>query len=170
MLDLVEGGSTFEEVVTLAQALEARTRALEALKLVRLDGLQDRRPSQLSGGQQQRVAIARALAMDPIAMLFDEPTSALDVHHQFQLMALLSELNRTENVGIIVILHDLNLALRYATHIVALKKGQIAFEGNADMLLDEDRLSELYESPIKLIDHPTPANTLASQKVAVVCA
>jgi iron complex transport system ATP-binding protein len=64
----------------------------------------------------------------------------------------------------------LNLALRYATHIVALKKGQIAFEGKADMLLDEARLSELYESPITLIDHPTPADTLASRKVAVVCA
>ncbi|MCA2493301.1 ABC transporter ATP-binding protein, partial [Vibrio sp. 2175-1] len=51
-----------------------------------------------------------------------------------------------------------------------LKKGQIAFEGNAEMLLDEARLSALYESPIKLIDHPTPAETLASQKVAVVCA
>ncbi len=69
----------------------------------------------------------------------------------------------------IVILHDLNLALRYATHVVALKKGRIAFEGNADKLLDEQTLSALYESPIRLIDHPVPAYTAASEKVAVVC-
>ncbi|MFW8632774.1 ABC transporter ATP-binding protein [Vibrio natriegens] len=124
----------------------------------------------LSGGERQRAWVSMLLAQQSPILILDEPTSALDVHHQFQLMALLSELNKTENVGIIVILHDLNLALRYATHIVALKKGQIAFEGKADMLLDEARLSELYESPIILIDHPTPADTLASRKVAVVCA
>lgn len=124
----------------------------------------------LSGGERQRAWVSMLLAQQSPILILDEPTSALDVHHQFQLMALLSELNKTENVGIIVILHDLNLALRYATHIVALKKGQIAFEGKADMLLDEARLSELYESPITLIDHPTPADTLASRKVAVVCA
>ncbi|WMN89706.1 ABC transporter ATP-binding protein [Vibrio parahaemolyticus] len=124
----------------------------------------------LSGGERQRAWVSMLLVQQSPILILDEPTSALDVHHQFQLMALLSELNKTENVGIIVILHDLNLALRYATHIVALKKGQIAFEGKADMLLDEARLSELYESPITLIDHPTPADTLASRKVAVVCA
>ncbi len=124
----------------------------------------------LSGGERQRAWVSMLLAQQSPILILDEPTSALDVHHQFQLMALLAELNRTENVGIIVILHDLNLALRYATHIVALKRGQIAFEGNADILLDEKRLSELYESPISLIDHPVPADTLASRKVAVVCA
>lgn len=82
----------------------------------------------LSGGERQRAWVSMLLAQQSPILILDEPTSALDVHHQFQLMALLAELNRTENVGIIVILHDLNLALRYATHIVALKKGQIAFE------------------------------------------
>ncbi|MDV6252155.1 ABC transporter ATP-binding protein [Vibrio sp. EA2] len=124
----------------------------------------------LSGGERQRAWVSMLLAQQSPILILDEPTSALDVHHQFQLMALLSELNKTENVGIIVILHDLNLALRYATHIVALKRGQIAFEGKAEMLLDETRLSDLYESPISLIDHPTPADTVASRKVAVVCA
>ncbi len=124
----------------------------------------------LSGGERQRAWVSMLLAQQSPILILDEPTSALDVHHQFQLMALLAELNKTENVGIIVILHDLNLALRYATHIVALKKGQIAFEGNAELLLDEERLSALYESPITLIDHPAPADTLASRKVAVVCA
>ncbi len=123
----------------------------------------------LSGGERQRAWVSMLLAQQSPVLILDEPTSALDVHHQFQLMGLLSELNKTENVGVIVILHDLNLALRYATHIVALKKGQIAFEGSADKLLDEQALSTLYESAIRLIDHPAPANTAASEKVAVVC-
>ncbi|MFS1443720.1 ABC transporter ATP-binding protein [Vibrio sp. 10N.286.46.E10] len=123
----------------------------------------------LSGGERQRAWVSMLLAQQSPVLILDEPTSALDVHHQFQLMSLLSELNKNENVGVIVILHDLNLALRYATHIVALKKGQIAFEGSADKLLDEQALSALYESPIRLIDHPAPAKTTASEKVAVVC-
>lgn len=123
----------------------------------------------LSGGERQRAWVSMLLAQQSPVLILDEPTSALDVHHQFQLMALLSELNKKENVGVIVILHDLNLALRYATHIVALKKGQIAFEGSADKLLNEQALSELYESSIRLIDHPVPAQTAASEKVAVVC-
>lgn len=85
-------------------------------------------------------------------------------------MALLSELNQTQGCGIIVILHDLNLALRYATHIVALKQGRIAFEGAAELLLDEQRLSELYHSPIKLIEHPQPVAESKTNKVAIVCA
>ena len=123
----------------------------------------------LSGGERQRAWVSMLLAQQSPVLILDEPTSALDVHHQFQLMGLLSELNKKEDVGIIVILHDLNLALRYATHIVALKKGKISFEGSADKLLNEQALSELYESPIRLIDHPVPAKTAASEKVAVVC-
>ena len=123
----------------------------------------------LSGGERHRAWVSMLLAQQSPVLILDEPTSALDVHHQFQLMGLLSELNKKEDVGIIVILHDLNLALRYATRIVALKKGKIAIEGSADKLLNEQALSELYESPIRLIDHPVPAKTAASEKVAVVC-
>lgn len=83
-------------------------------------------------------------------------------------MELLSELNQTQHVGIIVILHDLNLALRYATHIIALKKGEIAFEGEASLLFDDKRLSALYETPIKLIEHPDNQGS-QQHKVAVVC-
>lgn len=125
---------------------------------------------QLSGGERQRAWVSMLLAQQSPILILDEPTSALDVHHQFQLMGLLSELNRQEGVGIIVILHDINLALRYATHIVALKQGQVAFEGGAEILLDEARLSDLYQSSVKLIDHPEPALSATSQKVAVVCA
>ncbi|MCG8535219.1 MAG: ABC transporter ATP-binding protein [Pseudomonadales bacterium] len=123
----------------------------------------------LSGGERQRAWVSMLLAQQSPILILDEPTSALDLHHQFQLLSLLATLNKTENKGIIVILHDLNLALRYATHIVALKKGKVAFSGNPEMLLDEQRLFELFEASIKLVDHPSPGTTPASSKLAVMC-
>lgn len=125
---------------------------------------------QLSGGERQRAWVAMLLAQQSPILILDEPTSALDIHHQYQLMGLLAELNQTQNVGVIVILHDLNLALRYATHVIALKKGKIAFAGDATLLLDEQRLSDLYQSSIRLIDHPDSTSIETNNKVAVVCA
>lgn len=119
----------------------------------------------LSGGERQRAWVAMLLAQQSPVLILDEPTSALDIHHQYQLMRLLQDLNRTQRTGIIVILHDLNLALQYATHIIALKKGKVAFEGNAALLEDETRLSGLYETAIRLIPHPGTEH----RKVAVVC-
>lgn len=118
----------------------------------------------LSGGERQRAWVAMLLAQQSPVLILDEPTSALDIHHQYHLMNLLKELNQQKDCGILVILHDLNLALRYATHIVALKQGKIAFTGETALLLDEQRLSALYQTEIKLIAHPTQA----WQKIAVV--
>ncbi|MDO6707310.1 ABC transporter ATP-binding protein [Photobacterium sp. 1_MG-2023] len=125
---------------------------------------------QLSGGERQRAWVSMLLAQQSPVLILDEPTSALDIHHQYQLMALLADLNRETGCGVIVILHDLNLALRYATHIVALKQGKIAFTGpKLDVLMDETRLSDLYETKIQLMDHPMDDGKSTAQKVAVVC-
>ncbi len=118
----------------------------------------------LSGGERQRAWVAMLLAQQSPVLILDEPTSALDIQHQYHLMALLAHITQDAARGMIVILHDLNLALLYADHIVALAKGKIAFEGNKELLLDEERLSALYNTSIKLIDHPVSAN-----KLAVVC-
>ncbi|MEI6859243.1 MAG: ABC transporter ATP-binding protein [Shewanella sp.] len=119
---------------------------------------------QLSGGERQRTWVAMLLAQQADLLILDEPTSALDIHHQYQLMELLSQLNKKTGKGVIIILHDLNLALRFATHIVALKAGKIAFKGKVNVLLDEQLLSDLYSTPVRLIDHPEQ-----DHKVAVVC-
>ncbi len=124
---------------------------------------------ELSGGERQRAWVAMLLAQESPVLILDEPTSALDIQHQYQLMALLEELNQQQGCGVIVILHDLNLSLRYATHIVALKQGKVAFSGPAHEQMDEQKLSSLYQTPIKLIDHPN-ASHQSSNKVAVVCA
>jgi iron complex transport system ATP-binding protein len=140
----------------------------QSLKRTGVDHFADQLADNLSGGERQRVWVAMLLAQCAPMLILDEPTSALDVQYQYQLMALLAEINQTEGVGIIVILHDLNLALRYATHVVALKKGEVAFSGEAVLLQDHQRLSALYDTPIKLITHPT--DFLSQHKVAVVCA
>lgn len=124
----------------------------------------------LSGGERQRAWVAMLLAQQTPVMILDEPTSALDIHHQYQLMALLEQLNHEYKRGIIVILHDLNLTLRYATHVVALSQGKVVFNGPTASLADASLLTTLYQTPIELISHPNPSASGRVNKVAVVCA
>ncbi|PMG77403.1 ABC transporter [Shewanella sp. 10N.286.51.B7] len=136
----------------------------QAMAETGVSDFKDTLAEQLSGGERQRTWVAMLLAQQAKLMILDEPTSALDIQHQYQLMELLSRLNKETGVGVIVILHDLNLALRFATQIIALKKGKIAFQGDTDILLDETLLSDLYATPVTLVDHPSKPH-----KVAIVC-
>jgi putative spermidine/putrescine transport system ATP-binding protein len=102
----------------------ARQQALEALKLVRLDGLQDRRPSQLSGGQQQRVALARAVVFKPDILLLDEPLGALDRKLREELQVELKQLQRTLGVTTILVTHDQEEALSLSDRIMVLNHGR----------------------------------------------
>src|SRR5688500_5610914 len=95
------------------------------------------RTGRLSGGQQQRVAIARALCQRASVLLADEPVSALDPHAAEQVMSLLSELARTENLAVAAVLHQPDLAVRHADRAIGLLKGKIVFDGGADALTDE---------------------------------
>lgn len=126
----------------------------------------------LSGGERQRVWIAMLLAQDSPVMILDEPTSALDVRHQYGILELLEQFNQKQGKGIIVILHDINLALRFATHIVALKGGHLLFDGGPEILRNEDHLQALFETKVRLIKHPCPPASWHGQdplEVAVVC-
>jgi putative spermidine/putrescine transport system ATP-binding protein len=102
----------------------ARSQALDALKLVRLDGLEDRRPSQLSGGQQQRVALARAVVFKPDILLLDEPLGALDRKLREELQVELKQLQRTLGVTTILVTHDQEEALSLSDRIMVLDKGR----------------------------------------------
>jgi putative spermidine/putrescine transport system ATP-binding protein len=105
-------------------AAAARARAFEALKLVRLEGLGDRRPSQLSGGQQQRVALARAVVFEPDILLLDEPLGALDRKLREELQVELKQLQRTLGVTTILVTHDQEEALSLSDRIMVLDKGR----------------------------------------------
>lgn len=116
---------------------------------------------QLSGGERQRAWVAMLLAQQSPLLLLDEPTSALDLSHQYELMTLLRRLNQQAQRGVTVILHDVNLAARYADRIIALKKGQLIFDGGPNELLSTSVLSELYGIHIHIIEHPVLASKVA---------
>ncbi|WP_375055566.1 ABC transporter ATP-binding protein [Zobellella sp. DQSA1] len=135
----------------------------QAMSHTRVEHHADRQADLLSGGERQRAWVAMLLAQQAPLLLLDEPTSALDLSHQYELLKLLQTLNREQGRGVIVILHDLNLALRFADRIVALKAGRLLFDRAPAELMSEQLLSELYNIPIRLIDHPEQ-----DEKIAVV--
>lgn len=107
-----------------------------------------------SGGERQRAWIAMLLAQEAPMLLLDEPTAALDLAHAYEVMALLHRLSRGAGRHVITVLHDINLAARYADRIVALKAGQVAFDGPPRALLDRQVLRGLYGIEMTLLPHP----------------
>lgn len=110
-----------------------------------VDALADRRVDELSGGQRQRVWIALTLAQKTSTMMFDEPTTYLDIAHQLEVLELLRRLNREDGLTIVVVIHELNLAAKFADHIVGMKAGQVCFEGAPSEVFVEENLRDLYD-------------------------
>lgn len=101
-------------------------------------------PSQMSGGELQRVMIARALAQQTPILLLDEPTSNLDISHQFEIMELLCRINSEEKKTILIVVHDLNLALRYCPKTILLKDKSIHFMGDTEEALTPSKISDVF--------------------------
>jgi iron complex transport system ATP-binding protein len=99
----------------------------------------------LSGGQRQRVWIAMALAQETDIIFLDEPTTYLDMAHQLEVLELLKKLNREQNRTIIMVLHDLNQAARFADYIIALKEGEIVKAGTCDEVIVPEVLREVFQ-------------------------
>lgn len=109
----------------------------------------------LSGGERQRAWVAMLLAQEAPILLLDEPISALDLAHQVEVLALLRRLVDSAGRGAVVILHDVNLAARFADRIVALKDGAVVFDDTPTALMRAETLSDLYGVGINLVDHPS---------------
>ena len=119
---------------------------LVAKALIRLNisHLSQQHYHQLSGGQKQTVLIARALAQEPDIYLFDEPVSFLDVRNQLEIMAIGRELVERDGKTVIMVLHDLNMALRFADHVVMMKDGCIVAQGTAKEVITSENILTVY--------------------------
>ena len=108
----------------------------------------------LSGGQRQRAWIAMVLAQETAIMLLDEPTTWLDISYQIDVLELLSELNREQGYTLAAVLHDLNQACRYATHLIALKDGKIVAQGAPKEIVTAELIEAVYGLRCMIIDDP----------------
>ncbi|MGE8942326.1 phosphonate ABC transporter ATP-binding protein [Leptospira interrogans] len=118
-------------------------RAFDLLAQVGLDGYAGQRADALSGGQRQRVGIARALMQEPRLLLADEPTSSLDPKTSVEIMELMTGLTRARSIPLIVNMHQVDLARRFADRIVGMAGGNVVFDGPPDALTN-DHLQQIY--------------------------
>ncbi len=136
--------------------VSARDEALarRALRRVNALHLAERRVGELSGGEQQRVLLARALCQSTPILLLDEPTAHLDLQYQASLLELVRGLTREDDLAVLLALHDLNLAARYADRIALLVDGRIEAIGAPQDVLRADLISRAYNWPVQVVPHP----------------
>ena len=128
--------------------------ARRALERVDALGLADRRIGELSGGEAQRALLARALCQSTPILLLDEPTAQLDLHHQMSLLELVRGLAHNDNLAVLIALHDLNLAARYADRVALLVGGRIQAIVKPRQVLKSKLISQAYGWPVRVVDHP----------------
>lgn len=125
-----------------------------ALEKTGLVEIKHKKLSDLSGGQRQRVWIAMTLAQQTDIILLDEPTNHLDLKYKIEVLDLLKDLNLKENRTIVIVLHDINLACRYADHIIAVKDGKVFDEGCPEDIINETLIKEVFDINSKVINCP----------------
>ena len=140
-----------------AHDYEAVGAALEATSTTQLA---DRSIDELSGGQRQRVWIAMALAQETDILLLDEPTTFLDVAHQIEVLDLLTDLNRARGTTIVMVLHDLNLAARYADELVAVRDGRVEAQGSPEEIVTAELVESVFGLKSLVIPDPVSGSPL----------
>lgn len=122
--------------------------------------LADRYVDELSGGQRQRVWIAMALAQQTPLLLLDEPTTFLDIQHQIDVLDLCADLHEEQGRTLVAVLHDLNHAARYATHLIALRDGQVVAEGAPAEIVTTELVRDTFGMDCQIIDDPESGTPL----------
>ena len=106
--------------------------------------------NELSGGQRQRAWLAMALAQDTPVLLLDEPTTFLDLGYQHDLLTLVRNLSKNEHKTVIAVVHDLQQAIRFADHIVAMQGGELVDHGNPEDIVTAELIEQLYGLPVEV--------------------
>lgn len=133
---------------------EDEIKVNQALQATRMVDLKDRLVDSLSGGQRQRAWIAMTLAQDTDIILLDEPTTYLDMTHQIEILDLLFELNAKEKRTVVMVLHDINLACRYAHNIVAIQGGKIYAHGKPETVINSSLVKHVFNLDCKVTIDP----------------
>ncbi len=142
--DLVARGRSPHQKWWQQWSAEDERAVTEALAATDTTELAERQVDELSGGQRQRVWLAMALAQETELLLLDEPTTYLDLAHQVEVLELVAELNATRGRTVVMVLHDLNHAARYATHVIAMKDGRVVAEGPPAEVVTRELVAEVF--------------------------
>lgn len=140
---------------------EDRAQIDRALELTDTQDFADRPVDLLSGGERQRVWLAMLLAQNSRFLLLDEPTSALDIAHQVEVLSRVQELSRELGLGVLVVLHDVNMAARYCDHLIALHGGRLLAQGAPAELMRGETLEDIYGIPMGVLSNPVDGSPIS---------
>ena len=158
--DLVSRGRYPHQGLLRQWSAEDERIVVESMESTRISDLADRYVDELSGGQRQRVWIAMALAQQTPLLLLDEPTTYLDIHHQIEVLDLCAELHETQGRTLVAVLHDLNHAARYATHLIAMRGGEVIAAGPPGDIVTAELVERVFQMPCQIIDDPETGTPL----------
>jgi iron complex transport system ATP-binding protein len=168
--DLVGRGRYPHQGILRQWSTEDERVVQESMRQTGVAELGDRYVDELSGGQRQRVWIAMALAQQTPLLLLDEPTTYLDIQHQIDVLDLCAELHEEQGRTLVAVLHDLNHAARYATHLIALREGRVIAEGAPKDIVTAGLVEEVFGLRCQVIDDPetgTPLVVPAARKARI---
>lgn len=158
--DLVARGRYPHQKLLRQWSREDEAAVVGALAATGTTELSGRLVDELSGGQRQRVWVAMVLAQETPILLLDEPTTFLDIAHQIELLELCADLNRDRGHTLVAVLHDLNHACRYATHLIAMKDGAVVAEGAPADVVTADLVEDVFGLPCRIIADPVTGTPL----------
>jgi len=138
-----------------------RDKVREAMALTDIEPFADRLVDTLSGGERQRAWLAMLVAQDADCLLLDEPIAALDLAHQLEVLTLVRQLSHRQGLGIVVVLHDVNMAARFCDEIVALHSGRLVARGTPEQIVRPDILRAIYGVEVGVMPHPDSGRPLA---------
>ena len=158
--DLVARGRSPHQSLFRQWSVADEHSVLAALEATETLDLAERPVDELSGGQRQRVWIAMALAQETQILLLDEPTTFLDIAHQMEVLELVAALNRDRARTVVMVLHDLNMACRYAHHLVAMRDGRIVTEGPPEQVMTAETVARVFGLECVVIADPVSGTPL----------
>lgn len=160
VVDLVSRGRFPHQKLLRQWSPEDEAAVVGALEATETLGLASRFVDELSGGQRQRVWLAMALAQQTEILLLDEPTTYLDIAHQVDVLDLCAGLQANGGYTLVAVLHDLNMACRYATHIIAMQEGAVVAEGPPSEVITADLVEQVFGLKCRVIDDPETGTPL----------